>query len=86
MTSDNPRGEDPEAIIDEVFAGMPAAAQATAARLPDRREAIGYALEEAAGGDIVLVAGKGHETTQTTGDRVLPFDDVAVVRELLWSL
>jgi UDP-N-acetylmuramoyl-L-alanyl-D-glutamate--2,6-diaminopimelate ligase len=51
----------------------------------DRRAAIAAALSEARSGDLVLVAGKGHETTQTVGSQVLPFDDRAVARELLAS-
>jgi UDP-N-acetylmuramoyl-L-alanyl-D-glutamate--2,6-diaminopimelate ligase len=62
---------------------MPPARSARTEREPDRRAAIALALAEAAPGDVVLVAGKGHETTQTIGDRVLPFDDRAVARELL---
>jgi UDP-N-acetylmuramoyl-L-alanyl-D-glutamate--2,6-diaminopimelate ligase len=83
VTSDNPRGEDPTAIISEVISGMPPARSARTEREPDRRAAIALALAEAAPGDVVIVAGKGHETTQTVGDRVLPFDDRAVARELL---
>ncbi|HEY1278443.1 MAG TPA: hypothetical protein VGF22_02135, partial [Acidimicrobiales bacterium] len=83
VTSDNPRGEDPTAIISEVISGMPAAGSARTEREPDRRAAIALALAEAAPGDVVLVAGKGHETTQTIGDRVVPFDDRAVARALL---
>jgi UDP-N-acetylmuramoyl-L-alanyl-D-glutamate--2,6-diaminopimelate ligase len=83
VTSDNPRGEDPTAIISEVISGMPAARSARTEREPDRRAAIALALAEAAPGDVVLIAGKGHETTQTIGDRMLPFDDRAVARELL---
>jgi UDP-N-acetylmuramoyl-L-alanyl-D-glutamate--2,6-diaminopimelate ligase len=86
VTSDNPRGEDPEAILDEIVAGIPAARRAQTVRLADRREAILRACGEADGGDIVLIAGKGHETTQTVGGSVLPFDDRAVAREVLWSL
>jgi UDP-N-acetylmuramoyl-L-alanyl-D-glutamate--2,6-diaminopimelate ligase len=86
VTSDNPRGEDPEAILDEIVSGIPAARRADTVRLADRREAIRRACGEADGGDIVLITGKGHETTQTVGGRVLPFDDRAVAREVLWSL
>ena len=80
VTSDNPRHEDPAAIIDQIRRGAPAATIE-----PDRRAAIRLALGRARPGDVVVVAGKGHETTQTIGDRVLPFDDRAVVREELTS-
>ncbi len=79
ITNDNPRGEDPAAIAAEIAAG-------SAQPLPvvlDRRKAIGAALAEARAGDVVLIAGKGHETTQTIGGQVLPFDDRAVAAELL---
>ena len=81
VTSDNPRSEDPEAIIADVLAGAPPVASHLATE-PDRREAIAQCLADAAEGDVVVVAGKGHETTQTVGDEVIPFDDRAVVREL----
>ena len=76
VTDDNPRGEDPAAIRAEVLKG---AAEAT--EIGGRREAIAAAIEAAGEGDIVLLAGKGHEQGQIVGDRVLPFDDVAVARE-----
>ncbi|MGI9600879.1 MAG: UDP-N-acetylmuramoyl-L-alanyl-D-glutamate--2,6-diaminopimelate ligase, partial [Acidimicrobiales bacterium] len=79
VTSDNPRTEDPGAIISEVLTGM----STTAVVIPDRRDAIGEALALARPGDAVVVAGKGHETTQTVGSAHLPFDDRQVVRELL---
>jgi UDP-N-acetylmuramoyl-L-alanyl-D-glutamate--2,6-diaminopimelate ligase len=79
LTSDNPRSEDPTAIIDEIVAGVPdPARRVTDGRLvvePDRRAAIAAAVERAGAGDVVVIAGKGHETTQTIGDRVVPFDD-----------
>ena len=73
LTSDNPRSEDPQVIIDEVRAGMsgPAAVRVE----PDRAAAIRLAVAEASPGDVVLLAGKGHEDTQTTGTTALPFDD-----------
>jgi UDP-N-acetylmuramoyl-L-alanyl-D-glutamate--2,6-diaminopimelate ligase len=80
ITNDNPRSEDPRAIADEIAAGAPGASLAI---VLDRREAIAAALAEARPGDVVLIAGKGHETTQTVGDRVLPFDDREVARTLL---
>jgi UDP-N-acetylmuramoyl-L-alanyl-D-glutamate--2,6-diaminopimelate ligase len=80
VTSDNPRGEDPAAIIAEVVAGAPGRGLLIE---PDRRAAIAAAIAEARPGDAVLIAGKGHETTQTIGDRVLPFDDRMVARETL---
>ena len=83
VTSDNPRSERPLAIIDEVLHGMLPAERAGVVVEPDRRRAIAGALDEARRGDLVLVAGKGHETTQTIGDDVVEFDDRAVVRALL---
>jgi UDP-N-acetylmuramoyl-L-alanyl-D-glutamate--2,6-diaminopimelate ligase len=83
VTSDNPRSEPPGAIIDEVVAGVPAGGRERITVEPDRATAIAIALEAASAGDVVVVAGKGHETTQTVGDRVLDFDDREVVRKLL---
>jgi UDP-N-acetylmuramoyl-L-alanyl-D-glutamate--2,6-diaminopimelate ligase len=83
VTSDNPRTEDPRSIIGSVLDGVPAEYRRRVTTDPDRRSAIQLALEQAAAGDTVLVAGKGHETTQTIGTTALPFDDRAVVRELL---
>ncbi len=87
ITSDNPRGEDPNRIIDEVQRGLPSDTRRDAGQsfmsIVDRREAIAKAISLARPGDVVLVAGKGHEKYQVIGDRLLPFDDVAVVREAL---
>jgi UDP-N-acetylmuramoyl-L-alanyl-D-glutamate--2,6-diaminopimelate ligase len=83
VTSDNPRSESPLAIIDEVLNGMLPAERSGVLVEPDRRRAIAAALTAARPGDIVLVAGKGHETSQTIGDDVIEFDDRAVVRQLL---
>jgi UDP-N-acetylmuramoyl-L-alanyl-D-glutamate--2,6-diaminopimelate ligase len=80
VTNDNPRSEDPAAIAAQVVAGAPAGRLRVEL---DRRAAIAAALAEARAGDLVLVAGKGHETTQTVGRDVLPFDDRVVARELL---
>jgi UDP-N-acetylmuramoyl-L-alanyl-D-glutamate--2,6-diaminopimelate ligase len=75
VTSDNPRSEDPLAIIDAIRAGIPPGRRAAVAVEPDRRRAIERAVDEARPGDVVVIAGKGHETTQTVGDTVRPFDD-----------
>jgi len=83
LTSDNPRSEDPGAILDALLAGAREVAGAQVAIEPDRRAAIGRALAAARPGDVVVVAGKGHETYQEVGDVTLPFDDRAVARELL---
>jgi UDP-N-acetylmuramoyl-L-alanyl-D-glutamate--2,6-diaminopimelate ligase len=84
ITSDNPRGEEPTAIIAEIEAG----AQAVTGGAPytviaDRRSAIQAAIDEAAAGDVVVIAGKGHEKGQIFADRVLPFDDVEEARAAL---
>jgi UDP-N-acetylmuramoyl-L-alanyl-D-glutamate--2,6-diaminopimelate ligase len=76
VTDDNPRSEDPAVIRAAIMAGAPGATE-----VPGRREAIAEAIRVARSGDIVLVAGKGHETGQIIGDRVLPFDDALVARE-----
>jgi len=80
VTSDNPRSEDPDRIIDEILDGVPIG---SARRESDRRLAIGAALSMATANDIVLIAGKGHETTQVIGTQVLAFDDRVHVREML---
>jgi len=76
VTDDNPRSEDPAVIRSAIMAGAPSATE-----VAGRREAIAEAICIARAGDIVLVAGKGHETGQIIGDRVLPFDDALVARE-----
>lgn len=83
VTSDNPRREDPRAIIECIVDGVPARYRGRVTVEPDRRAAIAVALADARPGDVVLIAGKGHETTQTIGTKVLPFDDRAVARALL---
>jgi UDP-N-acetylmuramoyl-L-alanyl-D-glutamate--2,6-diaminopimelate ligase len=76
VTDDNPRSEDPAVIRSAIMAAAPGATE-----VPGRREAIAEAIRIAREGDIVLVAGKGHETGQIIGDKVLPFDDALVARE-----
>ncbi|MEO0495506.1 MAG: UDP-N-acetylmuramoyl-L-alanyl-D-glutamate--2,6-diaminopimelate ligase [Actinomycetota bacterium] len=83
VTSDNPRGEDPQAIIGAIVSGMDADPELVEA---DRRRAIRHAIAGAREGDVVLIAGKGHETTQTIGDEVLEFDDRVVAHEELRRL
>jgi UDP-N-acetylmuramoyl-L-alanyl-D-glutamate--2,6-diaminopimelate ligase len=82
VTSDNPRSEDPLAIIDEILGGSRPDVEVE----PDRTLAIAQALETAQEGDLVLVAGKGHEQGQELADRTIPFDDREVVREALRRL
>lgn len=87
LTSDNPRSEEPQAILAEIETGVsPLIGKDKYTVIPDRREAIGFALKIAEPQDTVLIAGKGHETYQVVGDRVLPFDDREAARELLRQL
>jgi UDP-N-acetylmuramoyl-L-alanyl-D-glutamate--2,6-diaminopimelate ligase len=82
VTSDNPRTEEPRAIIAEIEAGAREAARPYEVE-PDRRAAIRLAVEGARPGDVIVIAGKGHETGQQFADRTLPFDDRVVAREEL---
>ena len=84
VTSDNPRSENPQDITAQICSGMgPAIAHGVVSIEHDRRAAIALAFAQARAGDVVVIAGKGHEATQTTGDLVAIFSDVAVARELL---
>jgi UDP-N-acetylmuramoyl-L-alanyl-D-glutamate--2,6-diaminopimelate ligase len=88
ITSDNPRSEDPDRIIEDIKRGIPGSPQAglraaSVVAITDRAEAIAQAVTHAEAGDLVLIAGKGHEKYQQIGDRVLPFDDAAVARDAL---
>ncbi len=83
ITSDNPRDESPQAIIDEILGGIEPGSRADVITLIDRRAAIAEAVASAGAGDVVVIAGKGHESTQEFGDRVIEFDDRAVAREFL---
>ncbi len=82
VTSDNPRSEDPRAIIDEILAGVKGDVEVE----PDRAAAIERALAEAEDGDVVVIAGKGHEQGQEFADRTIPFDDRDVARDVLRRL
>ncbi len=86
ITSDNPRSEDPGLIIEDICAGVPADYVGNTLVELDRRTAIGVAFRVARAGDVVVIAGKGHETTQTIGSTALPFDDRVVARQVLESL
>jgi UDP-N-acetylmuramoyl-L-alanyl-D-glutamate--2,6-diaminopimelate ligase len=92
VTSDNPRSEDPERIIEEIRRGIVVPANRSVPRgqpgtpslaIVERRAAIEKAIRDAKSGDLVLIAGKGHEKYQVIGDRTLPFDDVEVARAAL---
>lgn len=87
VTSDNPRSEDPDAIIGEIIEGVIAARSNGPDHVDaDRRNAIEWVLRAARPGDIVVIAGKGHETGQTFADLTIPFDDRVVAGELLEHL
>ncbi|MDH5466980.1 MAG: UDP-N-acetylmuramoyl-L-alanyl-D-glutamate--2,6-diaminopimelate ligase, partial [Candidatus Aminicenantes bacterium] len=83
ITSDNPRSEDPLAIISDIEAGIKKTGTKNYQIIPDRREAIEQALSLAAKGDYILVAGKGHEDYQIIKDKILHFDDAEVIQEIL---
>jgi UDP-N-acetylmuramoyl-L-alanyl-D-glutamate--2,6-diaminopimelate ligase len=84
ITSDNPRSEDPAAVLDDILAGFEHPGEAVVE--VDRRKAIEAALRRAAAGDLVLILGKGHESGQEFADRVIPFDDREVARTMLRGL
>jgi UDP-N-acetylmuramoyl-L-alanyl-D-glutamate--2,6-diaminopimelate ligase len=83
VTSDNPRSEDPQEIINAIIQGVPGDYRDHVVSEPDRRRAFAAAFQVAGAGDVIVIAGKGHESTQTIGDLVVPFDDRVVARELL---
>ena len=85
VTSDNPRTEDPLGIIEEIEVGARAGGGSYVVE-PDRREAIRVAVERARPGDVVVIAGKGHETGQEFADRTIPFDDRVVTADILKEL
>jgi len=86
ITSDNPRSEPPEAILEDIQRGINGYRKAERYVVVDRRDAIAKALEMAGPGDAVVIAGKGHETYQVLRDRTLPFDDRQVARDVLGRL
>jgi UDP-N-acetylmuramoyl-L-alanyl-D-glutamate--2,6-diaminopimelate ligase len=84
LTSDNPRDEDPMAIIEEVLSGVTGGRDHRSIHVdPDRRGAIRRALDDARAGDVVVIAGKGHETYQEVAGTLLPFDDALEARTAL---
>jgi UDP-N-acetylmuramyl-tripeptide synthetase len=83
LTSDNPRSEDPDAILRDMQAGVPAESKSRVRTVTDRRAAIERAVHEAPPGACIVVAGKGHETIQIIGKRRIHFDDAEVLREAL---
>ena len=83
LTSDNPRSEDPNAIIEEVFEGISQIRLKQVTHIVDRKEAIHWCLTNLNPKDILLIAGKGHETEQIIGTETINFDDREVIRE--WS-
>ncbi|HOQ08734.1 MAG TPA: UDP-N-acetylmuramoyl-L-alanyl-D-glutamate--2,6-diaminopimelate ligase [Syntrophomonadaceae bacterium] len=83
VTSDNPRTEDPQAIIDDILPGLNRVKTSRYAVVPDRREAIRHAINIAKSGDLVVIAGKGHETYQLVMGQVLDFDDRLVAAEMI---
>lgn len=83
VTDDNPRSEDPRAVVDEILAGLTASGRAAMRVIHDRAEAIRVAVAEAGASDVVVIAGKGHETTQTVGTEVRQFSDRAFVAALV---
>ena len=89
ICNDNPRTEDPLEIIEQIAGAMLAAGKHEGhdfVRIPDRRDAMRYAFENARAGDVVLVAGKGHEPYLIVGTEYLPWDDRDVAREVLAEL
>jgi UDP-N-acetylmuramoyl-L-alanyl-D-glutamate--2,6-diaminopimelate ligase len=86
VTSDNPRSEPPEVILEEIRRGIPESRAGDTHLIVDRREAIARALEMGREGVVVVIAGKGHETYQVQRDRTIPFDDRQVAREILHRL
>ena len=83
ITSDNPRTEDPQTIIDEILTGIPEASRTEVVAIVDRQAAIEYAIEQCHAGDVLLIAGKGHEQYQIIGKQKRPFDDRRVAADAI---
>ena len=82
ITSDNPRFEDPGQIIDQILTGIKSKSNNVCVK-PERREAIAYAVQNSNPGDIILIAGKGHEDYQEVKGVKYPFDDLKIIQELI---
>ncbi len=82
VTSDNPRSEQPEAIIDDILVGVKQT-NVSYVVIPDRKSAIKYAIDNAKSGDVIVLAGKGHEKYQILNDKTIPFDEREIVEEIL---
>jgi UDP-N-acetylmuramoyl-L-alanyl-D-glutamate--2,6-diaminopimelate ligase len=85
ITSDNPRNEDPQTIIEEILGGVAPGDRDRVTSILDRRDAIAEAITSAQRNDVVVIAGKGHERTQELADRVVDFDDRSVAASVLES-
>ena len=83
LTNDNPRNEDPMQILCDIGQGMNVPAQAT---IPERHLAIAYAIGHAIPGDLILIAGKGHETSQIVAGQTIPFNDQSVAEHILGDM
>ena len=82
-TSDNPRSEDPDAILDEVLSGVPTDRRSYVYRITDRKQAIEKAINDASECDVVVIAGKGHEKNQILKNETIPFDDVLIAQDAI---
>ncbi len=80
LTSDNPRNEDPESIIDQIYSGVPLELRPKVAIIPDRAKAIASTVRDARAGAVILVVGKGHEQYQKIQGRLYPFQDQQILR------
>jgi UDP-N-acetylmuramoyl-L-alanyl-D-glutamate--2,6-diaminopimelate ligase len=86
VTDDNPRSENPQLIRDSIFAPMSSDQKLKARNIGDRKEAIAFAIQSLQKGDGLVIAGKGHEKTQTIGTRVIPFDDADVAKQIVTEI
>ena len=86
VTNDNPRTESPEQILADIRSGFSTSGLSRAVELPDRREAIACAIDQARAGEVVLIAGKGHEPYQLIGEKRFDFDDRLVASEIIMEM